>query len=265
MYKIGAFSSITQITIKGLRYYHNEGILIPSDIHPTTSYRLYSVDQIPEARIIKLLRQCDFSIKEIKVIINEDISIEDIPYYLAEKITRIEANAKRVNMIKKKILEETKENKRGEIMNDYKVSRKTLDVEKVLSMKYKGRYDEVGIYFNKLYRLAKNNAHGAPLNLYFENGHRETTEIEVCVPVKKELKGDKEIIFKVLPEVNGLSVMHIGNYESIGNAYQALIDYAATNNLELGVPSRCIYIKGPGMLFKGNENKYITEVFMPIK
>lgn len=111
-------------------------------------------------------------------------------------------------------------------------------------------YDEVGNYFSQLYRLAKNNVHGVPLNLYFENGYIETSEIEVCVPVKKELKGDKDINYKVLPKVIGLSVMHIGKYETIGNAYKALIDFSANNKLELGVPSRCIYIKGPGMLFK---------------
>lgn len=264
MYKIGAFSNITQITIKALRYYHDEGILIPSEIHPVTSYRLYSLEQISLARNIKLFRLCDFSIKEIKDIIKDDISLEDLPYYLSEKINSIEANAKRVKLINKKIIDETKEKRRGEIMNEYKVVKTVLLSEKVLSTKYTGRYDEVGHYFGELYRVAKNSVNGSPFNIYHEDGYKENTLIEVCVPVKKEIVTKNDIVFKVLPEVSGISVLHVGTYDSIGNAYQALIDYADKNKLVLGPPSRCIYIKGPGMLFKGNENKYITEVFQPI-
>ena len=44
-----------------------------------------------------------------------------------------------------------------------------------------------------------------------------------------------------------------------------MIDYAKENNIEIDVPSRLIYHKGPGRIFKGNPENYITEVIIPIK
>ena len=64
MYKIGEFSMITGLTVKSLRYYHEESLLIPSEIDLETSYRLYDSAQIIQARKIKILRDCGFSIKD---------------------------------------------------------------------------------------------------------------------------------------------------------------------------------------------------------
>ena len=35
--------------------------------------------------------------------------------------------------------------------------------------------------------------------------------------------------------------------------------------LQPGVPSREIYIKGPGMIFRGNPKKYLTEIQVPVE
>ncbi len=58
--------------------------------------------------------------------------------------------------------------------------------------------------------------------------------------------------------------MHKGSYENSSHAYKALLDLCKQNNLETAIPTREVYIKGPGMLFKGNPNKYITEIIIPI-
>jgi effector-binding domain-containing protein len=47
--------------------------------------------------------------------------------------------------------------------------------------------------------------------------------------------------------------------------FKALMDYAANNGLECLLPSQEIYHKGPGRIFKGNPNNYITEIALPIK
>ena len=55
-----------------------------------------------------------------------------------------------------------------------------------------------------------------------------------------------------------------GPYDEVGPTYQALISYAKEHGLEIKAPCREIYIKGPGMIFKGNPQKYVTEVQIPI-
>lgn len=42
MYKIGELSRLCRIPVKTLRYYDNEGVLVPDEIDRFTGYRYYS-------------------------------------------------------------------------------------------------------------------------------------------------------------------------------------------------------------------------------
>lgn len=264
MYKIGQFSIITGLTVKALRYYHKESLLIPKEVDSETSYRLYDSNQIIQARKIKILRDCGFSLKEIKDVFIHSKDIEDLPYYIEEKLASIIKEIKKINGIKKNLLDETKE-MRGKVMSEYQVIEKTTKEQLVISLNYIGKYSDCGNYMSKLYKNAKQHSYGKPLNLYYDAEYKEEASIEVCVPVKKEIIVKNGIVFKKLPEVKGIATIHIGPYDKVGNAYQALHDYAALKGLELDLPARETYIKGPGMLFMGNSNKYRTELFIPIK
>lgn len=264
MYKIGEFSIITGLTVKALRHYHKESLLIPLKIDDETSYRMYDSIQAVKARKIKILRDCGFSIKEIKDIFINSEELEDLPFYIEEKLSLMIKEVKKITAIKKSLFEETIE-LRGKQMSEYKVYEKTTEIQRVISTKYTGKYSDCGIYFGKLYKHAKQHSQGVPLNLYFDAEYKEDASIEVCVPVKKDIATKEDIQLKVLPATKGVATIHVGPYDKIGNAYQAIHDYAKQKGLELDLPSREIYLKGPGMLFKGNPNKYRTELFVPIK
>ena len=66
MYKIGDFSSMSKTTIKTLRYYEKEGLLMPVYIEQNTGYRYYESSQLIDISKIISLRQIGLSIKEIK-------------------------------------------------------------------------------------------------------------------------------------------------------------------------------------------------------
>jgi DNA-binding transcriptional MerR regulator len=46
---IGEFSRLTHLTVKTLRHYHEQGLLVPYAVDGTSGYRRYSVDQVPDA------------------------------------------------------------------------------------------------------------------------------------------------------------------------------------------------------------------------
>lgn len=70
MYKIGDFSRLSKTTIKTLRYYEKEKLLIPAFIDPNTGYRYYETKQLVELSKIISLRQVGLSIKDIRSILN---------------------------------------------------------------------------------------------------------------------------------------------------------------------------------------------------
>ena len=66
MFTIGEFSKISGLTVKTLRFYHDEGILVPRSIDDQTGYRYYGEDQVEAARAITFLRGLELSLADIR-------------------------------------------------------------------------------------------------------------------------------------------------------------------------------------------------------
>lgn len=86
MYKIGRFSTLTKTTIKTLRYYEKEGLLIPYKID-NNEYRYYEASQLIDFAKIIPLRQIGLSISDIRKVFNNEVDLKSI---LAARRSEIE-------------------------------------------------------------------------------------------------------------------------------------------------------------------------------
>jgi len=262
MYKISDFSKITNLTIKALRYYDEESILTPSHRNNENSYRYYDDNDFQKAMLIVMLRTLDFSITEIKDVLANCDNVNDLSYYLEEKKNMIESKIAKEKELIKKITLYIKPKNMEDISMNYEIEVKEIAPVTVASIRYKGKYSDVGMYIGKIYKAVKNNGVGAPFNCYYDAEFKEEADIELCVPTKK-LINDSSISAKRLPSIKAICTTHTGSYDKLNLAYKALFDYAIEHNIHCLTPSREVYIKGPGMVFKGNENNYITEIIIP--
>ena len=64
-YSIGQFSKITGLSVKTLRFYHEQGLLVPRFVDDQTGYRYYDDRNVEAARIIAGLRGLDFPVAAI--------------------------------------------------------------------------------------------------------------------------------------------------------------------------------------------------------
>ena len=264
MYKIGEFSKITNLTVKTLRYYDEENILTPSYRNEENGYRFYNENDFKKAQLIALLRNLEFSIAEMKEVLSNCDDFSDLSYFLEEKKKIIENKIEEEKRLLKKLDLYIKPNQvEGDCMN-YKIEVKDIKSVTVASMRYKGKYSDVGKYIGKIYKGIKGKANGAPFNCYYDGEYREEADIEVCVPISKAIE-HSEITVKQLPGIKALCTTHIGPYENLNLAYKALFDYAEEHNIKCTIPAREMYLKGPGMIFKGNPNKYETEIIIPLE
>ena len=85
-FSIGEFSKITSLTVKSLRLYHEKGILIPSEVDEFTKYRYYNEANYEKAVTIKILKEHDFTLAEIKEILDECNEEVDILDYTRNKL-----------------------------------------------------------------------------------------------------------------------------------------------------------------------------------
>ena len=269
MYRIGEFSKITNLTVKALRYYDEQGMLIPS-ARSESDYRLYDVSDYEKAQLIVLLKEFGFSISEMKDMLTTCESREDISFYLLEKKNFIKDKIRKEKMlikeIEKNLLQKEKEDyvlNLAHRRNMYEIVIKEIPSMTVASIRFKGKYSDVGKHIGKIYRVVKDKACGAPLNLYYDKEYQEEADIELCVPVKGTMPGSDGVNVRVLPAMRAITTLHLGDYQRLNEAYKVILDYAKENGYELLTPSREVYQKGPGMIFKGNPETYVTEVIVP--
>ncbi len=126
--------------------------------------------------------------------------------------------------------------------------------------RFKGKYSEVGRAIGLVLKNAGRNISGKAMTLYYDGEYKENdADIEGGFPVSKTISG-KEISCRVLPGGNAVTLIHKGPYEKLGESYEMIFAYIRKKGYTPIIPGREVYIKGPGMIFRGNPEKYITEI-----
>lgn len=264
MYKISEFSKITRLTVKSLRYYDEEGILKPS-CRADNGYRYYNGEDFKKAEQIQFLRDLDFGIAQVKEILKNCESEEDLSFYLAEKQEMIRRQIQKEKELIRRMDRYLKPKEAEKEFMEYKIERKSFPAITAASMRYQGKYQDMGKYMSEIYKEMKGKGAGEPFCCYYDDDFKEEADIEVCVPAKGFVEG-KNISYKQLPPVQkAVCTTHTGSYEELHRAYKALLDFARDHELTCLTPSRERYLKGPGMIFKGNPNKYVTEIVIPVQ
>ncbi|WP_218107073.1 MerR family transcriptional regulator [Micromonospora haikouensis] len=69
---IGEFATMSHLSVRTLRRYHEAGLLVPATVDPYTGYRYYQPEQIATAQVIHRLRQLDVPLAEVRSILDTD-------------------------------------------------------------------------------------------------------------------------------------------------------------------------------------------------
>jgi len=265
MYSIGEFSKISSITVKALRHYHKKGILVPSFSNEETGYRYYSIRDIDTARVIATLKSLQFTLDEIELFLNGMSDDKDTLQALKIKRAKINAdiqNLKSVVSVIDSLI--YKEHRVAKVQNTaFNIQFKTVSEQLALVLRWQGAYSDTEQAISKLYKAAGRQSAGAAFNLFYDGEFKEDADIESCLPLKKQIYSKFES--RILPKQRCVSVVHQGPYETISNSYQAAFDFITSHGLSIKLPTREIYLKGKGIIFKGNPDKYLTEILIPIE
>lgn len=267
MYSIGEFSKISGLTVKALRLYHDKQILIPNSVDQNSGYRYYGKADIDKARVIIALKSMRFSLTEIQSLMANYADDGDIVSFLKSRQAAVKKEVQALTSISSvidMIVRKETEVKKMKDQDSYQVEIKVLPELQVLTTRWKGSYQDTGKAMTLLYKAAGRHADGVALNLYYDGEYKEQdADIESCLPVKRE-KTAKNCEFKVLLAGEFVTLIHKGPYETIGRTYARLFDYLNAQGLKTTLPTREVYLKGPGLLFKGNPERYLTELQIPL-
>lgn len=209
-----------------------------------------------------------FSLDEIKNILASGSDDSDALSFLEENKVKLEnkiREMKEAQLSIERLIKNEKEAKKLLEQNSYHIEEKTLPPVLIVGIRKIGKYSECGELFARLGRSLGWNISGKPFNLYYDKEYKEDgADFESCYPVKKE----KEVTgatTRTLSEQRAVCLLYKGPYEHIGPAYAKVFSYINEKGLKPNAPSREMYIKAPGMIFKGNPATYLTEIQIPLR
>lgn len=130
----------------------------------------------------------------------------------------------------------------------------------IATIKWKGEYSKTGEHLKKLGMLAGRRISGFAMNLYHDLEYMaDDSSVETCFPISGRVDVEG-VSVRTLVGGRCISLIHEGSYQELDEAYKHIMEHVARNNLKVLLPTREIFIEGPGMLLKRDPKSYITEL-----
>jgi len=252
LYNIGEFSRMTSLSIKSLRLYHDKGILIPVQVDQFTGYRYYDDSNYEVAIAVNILKAYYFSLAEIKEILSKCEDETDMLDHLSTKLDEIRGKIHRYKEISRSIetIIQTERESTMKSNQSFDIEEKDLDSILIAGYRMKGKYNEVGKGFSFLAKKFGRQINGKPMNLYYDSEYREyDADFEPCFSIRKG-KDVEGIIVRELKGGKAVTLIHKGHYETIGSSYKRNFAYINEKRYKIVIPTREVYLKGPGMILK---------------
>jgi DNA-binding transcriptional MerR regulator/effector-binding domain-containing protein len=267
VFTIGEFSRLTGLTVKTLRFYHEEGLLAPTAVDDQTGYRYYDASLVELARTIAFLKSLDFSLSEIKDLLATAGEGGELTEALERQRQIIDERIRRLKRARRSLddfLNAQREGKRLMTQATFQCEEKTLQAMKIAAVRMNAPYKDCGQGFCKIGKTFWNQISGPPLLLIYDMDYQEVANYEACMPVRGGQSRDG-IEVRDLPAGRCVALLHKGPYEQLSRSYEKALAYVKAKGYELTAPCRELYLKGPGMFFKGNPKNYLTEIQLMIE
>ncbi len=269
MFKIGDFSKLSRISVKALRYYDEIGLLKPVNVDRFTSYRYYSADQLPRLNYIVALKNMGLSLEEVATLINNDLTphqMRDI--FILKKgglQQRVSEEQRRLEQVERLLKQIEKEG----AMPDYQINIKKVEPQLIASIReLLPTYGDVGPLYGEIYKyLAKKwvfKPSGPAMLICHDNEYKESdVDVEVAVPINKAIRESDRIKVQELPGIEAACTIHKGPYDTIGEAYGALMSWIEGNGYQITGHDRELYFTDPRKVKDPSEN--VTEIQFPVE
>ena len=263
LYKIGMFAAMNHVTVKALRFYEEQGLLIPALIHLETGYRYYTLSQMAVLHQITALKLAGFTLEEIARInagADEEAVLLKKKAELLGKISELTRQiavvdgylSKRKNGLSSPVLVKT-------------IPETTVAAMKIRLDSYDSLFDrmpEMGALMEKV---------GCECAIpeycfinYLEPGYKdEDVLVEICesvVAAKKETGG---LYFRTLPEIQAACIFHKGSYHTFAESYETVLKYIEENGYEIAGEIRESYIDG--VWNQDDESQWLSEIQVPVR
>ena len=240
---IGEFSRLTHLTVKTLRHYHEQDLLVPYAVDDQSGYRRYSLDQVATALLIGRLRALDMPLSEVRRVVGSaDPGERDAA--IADHLGRMERELDRTRAIVASLRDllsgpET-----------LRISRHQIPDLTVLALTERVERADIGAWCDRTFTFlfsglieAGGSAAGPAGALYSEEFFTQAMgEVTAYVPVGHTQHPGPTI---VIPGGPHAVAVHEGPFVDLDKTYAALGSHVAAYETAAQGPIREIYLVSP--------------------
>ena len=252
---IGAFASMTRLSIKALRLYDQLDLLQPRHVDPQTGYRFYSIDQLSCARMIRNMREMDMPLATIRQVL---AALTSSPAQ-AEALLReyAEMREQQVRQIRVQVGQFIQQIQQEQNPMSLEVNVKQIAPQQVLSLTHRVKVDKLENTIlqsvkelNALVKEQNASAADAPFGIYHGTiNEQDDGPIEICLPVSGQVKTQGNVVAKQLEGGNAACVTMVGkqcSFPEILGGYDAAADWIQKNGYEMAESPREVWYEPPG-------------------
>ncbi|MFE2142966.1 MerR family transcriptional regulator [Streptomyces sp. NPDC059456] len=254
---IGQFAQASGLTVTALRHYDASGVLPPAHVDPESGYRYFRRDQVRTARLIRVLRQLDIPIEQVRGLLVQAGAGADLAPALAAHLKAAEGRLAVQRALVHGLLTRPSE---GAEMN-HRVTVREGEAERVLvraaTVKNSGLMGFLRSAFQDMYAVAGRGplTFTGPAFVRYHGVCDEENEtlVEACLPFWTDGAQPTD-----LPE--GMSVHDLpantvactevsgpaAEFPAILTAYDAVADWISTHGFAFAGPVRLVYHRWTG-------------------
>ena len=262
LYKIGMFAAMNHITVKTLRFYEEQGLLMPALTNQENGYRYYTLAQMAVFHQITALKLAGFTLEEITHINSGADEKAVLLKKKSELLAKISDLTKQIAVVDG-YLSKRKTGLSAPVLIK-NIPETTVAFMQIRLESYDRLFDrmpEMGALMEKA---------GCECALpeycftnYLEPGYKDgDIPVEICESVVEAKKETGELRFKTLPEIRAACVFHKGSYRTFSESYEAVLRYIEENGYEIAGEIRESYIDG--IWNKESVADWLTEIQLPI-
>ena len=241
---IGDFSRMTHLSVKALRFYHDQGLLEPARIDPDSGYRFYEPAQVPVAQVIRRFRDLDMPLDQVRAV----LKAPDLETRTKEIISHLTAMETRLAEMQMSVA-----SLRGLLEGPPAgptVEFRSIPAARVLAVRATVTAEEAWAWgtgaFEELYgRIARAGLSPAgPGGALFPADffELERAELTAFVPVSEVLPVDGRVLALTIPAVEAAVMLHSGPLGDIDQTYGALGTVVAERAIGVDGPIREYYL-----------------------
>ena len=272
MLKIGDFSKLSRISVRMLRHYAENHLLMPAEIDKWSGYRYYDESQLRDAYNITTLRDLGFGIEAIKDILSHDDEhrLKMFISHRDELKREYDLLGLRLDLLDSEIRKsEAGTAQKGNLMN-YEITEKIIPESYAATVRMTlPNYQCEGMVWSTLVsEIAEFNIPDDDDCLcsvvYLDGEYKEENiEIEARKTVKGHYPDTEHVKFKTIPAVRCATVIHRGSYSTINDAYVAVAEWIHENGFRPAGNMFNIYHVSPHET--SDSTKFVTEICYPIE